>query len=94
MSEQKAADAAAKIRAHIKNKTPALCDPTFMDGEGWWKQIRYWPDLGLARHDVGPSGKRSKIERAQFWAHDLLSDTYGTLDDLLTALDAKERADV
>jgi hypothetical protein len=79
--------AAAKIRDHIENKTPSPCDPTFMDGEGWWQQIRYWPDLGLARHDRGPSGKRSKEPRVRYWAHNLLPDAYDTLDALLAALD-------
>ena len=82
--------AAAKIRDHIKNKTPAPCNPTFMDGDDQWWQIRNWPTLGLTRSSTGPHGKRSKVKPSQSWAHDLLPDTYATLDELLTALDALE----
>lgn len=89
-----AAIKAALIRDHLASKTPARCDPMFLDGDGWWKQVRYWPELGLARHDIGPHGKRSQVQRQRYWAHDLLSDTYETIDAVLAALDtaAVERA--
>lgn len=81
-------EAAAKIRDHVENKKPTPCNPTFMDGDGQWWQIRHWPELGLARHDTGPDSARSKVVRSRVWAHDLLPDTYPTLDELLAALDA------
>jgi hypothetical protein len=83
-----ALEAAAKIRDHIANQTPARCDPTFMDADDQWWQVRYWPDFGVTRHDTGPHGKHSKVQHARHWAHDLLPGTYDTLSALLAALDA------
>ncbi|MBU6336088.1 MAG: hypothetical protein KGS47_16995 [Chloroflexi bacterium] len=81
-------EAAAAIRDHVQNKTPTRCDPTYMDADDQWWQVRYFPDLGLARHDTGPHGASSKVKRSRHWAHDLLPGTYDTLAALLKALDA------
>lgn len=89
ITTEKAATIAAKIRDHIANKTPVRCNPTFMDFEDHWSQVRHFPDLGLARHSVGPHG-RSDVKADIYWAHDLLPDTYNTLTDLLAALETKK----
>lgn len=83
-----ALEAAAKIRDHIANKTPTPCNPTFMDADDQWWQIREYPELGLVQSDTGPHGKRSKVQRERSWAHQLLPGSYPTLDAVLTALDA------
>jgi len=89
ITTEEAATIAAKIRDHIANKTPVRCNPTFMDFEDHWSQTRHFPDLGLVRHSVGPSG-RSDVKAETYWAHDLLPDTYDTITDLLTALEKKK----
>jgi hypothetical protein len=86
MSDRKAA--AAKIRDHVANKTPSPCNPTFMDGDGWWRQIREWPELGLLRSSVGPAGKASKVKPETYWRHRLMTDAYPTLNELLSAMEA------
>ena len=82
-----AATIAAKIRDHIEKKTPALCNPTYLDFDDHWQRVRHWPDLGLANHSIGPRGKQSKVKAETYWAHDLLPDTYQTLEGLLVALE-------
>lgn len=80
--------AAAAIRDAMENKRPVPCNPTFMDGEDQWWQIREWPTLGLTRSSTGPHGKHSQVKRSTSWAHHLLPDAYPSLAELLAAMDA------
>ena len=83
------AEAAARIRDAMENKTPVPCNPTFMDAEDQWWQIREWPTLGLSKSATGPHGKHSKVQSSVSWAHALMPEAYPTLQELLAAMDER-----
>jgi hypothetical protein len=82
-------EAAARIRDCMENKKPVPCNPTFMDADNQWWQIREWPTLGLTKSSTGPHGKRSKVKPSTSWAHDLIPEPYPTLAELLAAMEAR-----
>jgi hypothetical protein len=94
MSDAAIKAAAKAIREAMDNKRPAPCNPTFMDSEDQWWQVRHWHTLGLVKSSTGPHGKQSKVKPSVSWAHNLMPDTYPTLDALLQAMEgaAVERA--
>lgn len=88
MSDEAIKKALEAIREAMDNKRPAPCNPTFMDSEDQWWQVRHWHTLGLVKNSTGPHGKKSKVKPSVSWAHDLMPDAYPTLAALLEAMEA------